>query len=64
MTNFRPPRRVPAWLAAFRTATLASLVGLAGCSTVVRSPAVDPPLNLGGDEVTVQSVDCSADGSV
>jgi photosystem II stability/assembly factor-like uncharacterized protein len=64
MTNCRPPRRVPAALAAFTTATLASLTGLAGCSTVVRSPAVDPPLNLGGDEVTVRSVDCSADGSV
>ena len=73
MTNSRPIRRVPAAIAASsssagsRAATLASvmtLVGLAGCSSLVRSPAIDAPLNLGGDEVTVQSVDCSADGPV
>lgn len=43
---------------------LAALLALAGCATLAYPPAADVPLNVDGREVTVTSLDCSADGAV
>lgn len=43
---------------------LAALLALAGCATLADPPAADAPLSVDGREVTVTSLDCSADGAV